>query len=124
MAASSKDERDDLLNRPGQGRRSTEHRCKSVSPEHRIRAGSLTRNTTKMIEVGYELFQWCVDMAETLQARVPTDSIIAQALLIIEDAKRYVDKRIAHGDIPPELRIPCDREGVDFHVALNIQLDT
>ena len=45
-------------------------------------------------------------MAETLQARVPTDSIVAQALIIIEDAKRFVQTCVDQGIPPPDLKLP------------------
>ena len=80
-----------------------------------MRAASRTRNNMKMIELSHELFQWWIDMAETLQARVPTDSIIAQALIIIEDAKRYVQECLARGDPAPVLRIPKDVKKVWIH---------
>ena len=107
MSASSRHEVDDLLQSPGQGRQEHFYRStNNVSQGHRIRAASQTRNTTKMLEVNYELFQWWVDMAETLQARVPTMSVIAQAQLLIEDAQAYVDDCMRRGEIPPLLKIP------------------
>ena len=106
ITACHKNEHDELLNRPGKGKIAVGFRSNQVSPNNRIRADSLTRNRTKMIEVNHELFQWWVDMAETLQARIPTSSIIAQAYLIIEDAVRYVEDCMARGVTPPELNIP------------------
>ena len=47
-------------------------------------------------------------MAETLQARIPTVSVIAQAHLLIEDAQAYVDDCMRRGEIPPLLKIPKD----------------
>jgi len=115
MAANALDAKEDLLQRPGQGRVPTGHRSTVVSPVHRVRAGSQTRNNVKMIELGHELFQWWVDMAETLQARVPTDSIVAQALIIIEDAQRFVQACIDQGTPPPDLKIPVDITAVWIH---------
>ena len=108
IAANALDAKEDLLQRPGQGRVAAGHRSTVVSPKHRVRAGSQTRNNVKMVELGHELFQWWVDMAETLQARVPTDTIIAQALIIIEDAQQFVDACIAQGIQPPDLTVPED----------------
>ena len=59
-----------------------------------------------MSELSYELFQWWVDMAETLQARIPTMAIVAQAMLILEDATNHVVDCVRRGEIPPVLTNP------------------
>ena len=42
-----------------------------------------------MPELQHELFQWWVDLTQVLQARVPTCMIMAQARLVIEDARAH-----------------------------------
>ena len=59
-----------------------------------------------MPDLSCELFQWWVDMAETLQARVPSSDIIAQAKVIIADAERYVQQCRDNGQPVPKLNIP------------------
>ena len=45
-------------------------------------------------------------MAETLQARIATSQIVAQAQIIINDAKAYVAECIARGETAPAVRVP------------------
>ena len=81
----------DALQKPGRKVVPGGHRCKVVNPTTRVRFASRTRqwNQTKMPELQHELFQWWLDLAQVLQARAPNSMIMAQARLMIEDARRF-----------------------------------
>ena len=84
------------------------HRVRVVNPKERVRFASMTRqwNNTRMPELGYELFQWWVDLTQVLQARVPTCLIMAEARLMIQDAVKHAREATEQGRVPPEFDIP------------------
>ena len=83
----------EALQKPGKRMILGGHRCRVVNPKERVRFASMTRqsNNTRMPELGYELYQWWVDLAQVRQARVPTTMIMAEANLMIEDAVRHAN---------------------------------
>ena len=78
------------------------NRCRVVNPQERVRVASRTRQPqrTRVPELQHELFHWWVDHAQVLQARVPTSAIMAQANLMVDDAKQYArEQEELHGII-------------------------
>jgi hypothetical protein len=55
----------------------------------------------KMLDVSHELFQFWVDMAETLKARVPSHMLLAMVRVIVEDAKSYCQACADRGEPVP-----------------------
>ena len=98
----------DVLQKPGKGIRHGGHRCRVVNPKERVRLASRTRQgkNTKMPEMCHELYQWWVDLAQVKHARVPTPMIMAEAQLMIDDARRHAEETRAEGREPLAFRVP------------------
>ena len=91
----------------GRGRHYQGVRTKRVDARRRMRALGKQGRPQRMPDLSCELFQWWIDMAETLQARVPSSDIIAQAKVIIADAERYVQQCCANGQLVPKAQHPA-----------------
>ena len=85
----------------GRGIRDQDVRTKRVDPAARRRALGDQGRRSKLVDLSHELFNWWVDMAETLQARVPTVALLAQAKVILHDAKQLVRECEERGEVPP-----------------------
>ena len=99
----------DALQKPGKGIVQDGHRCRVVNPKERVRFASRTRqwSNTKMPELQHELFQWWVDLSQTLQARVPTCLIMAEAKNMLKDARCAAEDRARELGLPtPAYREP------------------
>ena len=98
----------EALQKPGKGKVNGGHRCRVVNPKERVRLASRTRQcrNTRMPELGQELFQWWVDLAQVMQARVPTCMIMAEARLMIEDAIRHAKEAREQGRATPSFTVP------------------
>ena len=59
-----------------------------------------------MPEMCHELYQWWVDLAQVKHARVPTPMIMAEALLMIDDARRHAEEARAEGREPLAFSVP------------------
>ena len=92
----------------GRGRRGSGIRTKRVDPQRRLRAVAVNgTRPQKLPDLGEELFQWWVDMAETLRSRVPSSSLLAQASVIVEDARRYRELSAERGEPLSKCQLPC-----------------
>ena len=64
-------------------------------------------NSTRMPEMGHELFHWWVDATQVLQARVPTCMIMAMARNMLDDARRAGEEMAHSLGLPtPEYNMP------------------
>ena len=84
------------------------HRCRVVNPKERVRIASRTRQykNTRMPEMCEELFQWWADLSQVCQARIPNGVILAEAQILLEDARAHHEHLIAQGFCPPEYKEP------------------
>ena len=83
----------------GRGNREDGHRCQRVPWKRRLRAPGAGR-PEKCPEVSAELFQYWVDRAETLKARVPSADLYAHAAVLLSLMKEAYDLAVAEGREP------------------------
>ena len=57
-------------------------------------------------DLGEQLFHWWVDIAETLRSRVPSSALLAQASVIVEDARRYRELSAERGEPLSKCQLP------------------
>ncbi len=106
LRLAEKAETEGVTGATGRGRRATGVRSHRIRPEQRRRAQGRSGRPEKMPDLSHELFQYWVDMGETLKSRVPSHMLISQAWIIVGDAQRYVEECDAAGIVAPRLQIP------------------
>ena len=89
----------------GRGNREDGHRCQRVPWKKRVRAPGAGR-PEKCPELSAELFQYWVDRAETIKARVPSPDLCAHAAVLLSVMKEAYDLAVAEGREPGGRDLP------------------